>query len=53
MFERLTNGFALWREYRETLFKLRALDERILADNGIARWDIKRRAKGALPERGR
>jgi uncharacterized protein YjiS (DUF1127 family) len=53
MFARLTNRFALWREYRNTLFELSLLDDQILKDNGIARCDIRRRAKGALPERAR
>ena len=50
---RWTNRFALWREYRQTLFELSMVDDRILADNGIGRHEIRRRAKGALPERGR
>ena len=53
MFERLTNRFALWREYRNTLSELRALHDWVLEDNGIRREDIRRRARGALLERQR
>jgi len=41
------NKLRVWRAYRDTVFQLESLAERELSDLGIARRDIKRRAREA------
>jgi len=44
------NKLRVWRAYRETVFQLESLAERELSDLGIARRDIKRRAREATEQ---
>lgn len=44
------NKLRVWRAYRDTVFQLESLAERELSDLGIARRDIKRRAREATWE---
>ena len=44
------NKLRVWRAYRDTVFQLKSLAERELSDLGIARRDIKRRAREATWE---
>jgi uncharacterized protein YjiS (DUF1127 family) len=51
MFSTLRARFALWRDYRDTVYKLSLLDRRILVDAGIEPGRIKARARAAVAAR--
>jgi uncharacterized protein YjiS (DUF1127 family) len=44
MLQELRRRFACWRAYRQTLESLRQIPDSTLADNGIARHEIRQRA---------
>ncbi len=52
MFEFLRERLATWRAYRETLSRLQALDDHILADAGFERGKIRARVWRILREQG-
>lgn len=45
MFAQIMEHFTYWRTYRETLHKLRMLDEHVLGDIGISRRDLAKVAR--------
>jgi hypothetical protein len=47
MFSTLRTRFAIWRDYRETIYRLSLLDRRILADAGIDPRRLRARARAA------
>lgn len=46
---RLRARFDAWRRRRETLGRLLALDDRMLADIGLTRYDVEAMANGRIP----
>jgi len=47
MLDELRRRFARWRAYRQTLARLRHVSDSTLADAGISRQEIRKRARQA------